>query len=633
MAFWPWSKASGGSARRARWSPRATCLILGAGAALAVWVLAALGATERLELKGLDLLFQIRGPRPAASPVVIVAIDYESLQALGKELPWPREVHARLIERLKGARVVALDVVFERPGDPQQDRRLVAAARGAGNVVWAASFSTAREARFILQRLVPPLPLLLGASPHFGYVNVLLDPDNTVRRAAPVKVDRNDVTRSFALKIVEQYTGESPLAMTSEGMQLLLRGRRVSLDADNAFLINYVGPPQSFPYLSYQRVLKGEVPAEAFRDKIVLIGLTSSTAVGTQDHFYTPFYWRVQGANELMPGVEVHANIIDTFLGARPLGRASSLIRVVVLLAMGLAIGLLMGSLRPVWGALGSVGAGLAYIAIPVALFNARQVWLDLATPLLLVPVAVGATALYRFTGEERMRGVASRTLGRYVSREVAQEILDRGEDIALGGTRRRISVLFTDIRGFTTLSERLRPEEVVALLNRFFTSLSVPILRQKGTLDKYIGDAVMAFWGAPLLREDDAARAVRAGLEMLREAEALSRELEGLYGARLEIGIGISTGDAVVGHIGSPERMGYTAIGDTVNIASRLQDLTKEHGAPLLISHSTYDEVKHDFQTERVGFVPVKGRTEPIGVYRVLREKPAPVAGVETRL
>jgi adenylate cyclase len=213
------------------------------------------------------------------------------------------------------------------------------------------------------------------------------------------------------------------------------------------------------------------------------------------------------------------------------------------------------------------------------------------------------------------------------VSREVAQEILERGEDIALGGTRRRITVLFTDIRGFTSLSERLRPEEVVEILNGFFTRLSIPILRHKGTLDKFIGDAIMAFWGAPLSHGEDAVRAVGAALEMLRDAEAMSGELEGRYAVRLEIGVGISTGEAVVGNIGSPERMGYTAIGDTVNIAARLQDLTKEYKSPLLISHTTYEEVKYSFATERVGFVPVKGRTEPVGIYRVLGEKPAPLA------
>jgi adenylate cyclase len=599
---------------------------------LAVWALASLGLLERLELKGLDFLFLVRGPRPAESPIVLVAIDHQSLQELGRDVSsWPRDHYAQLIERLRGARVVALDILFEQPRDPAQDRRLAAAAKAAGNVVWAATFARTREARFLLKSLSRPLPLLLEASPRFGYIDIFLDPDNTVRRSTPVDVHHGEVFRSFTLKIVEEYSGTSPLEKSPDGMHLFLRRRKVPLDADNAFLINYLGPPGTFRRVPFIRALRGEVPAETFRDKIVLVGLATTT-LGTQDHFYTSFYWQGPGTNELMPGVEIHANIIDTYLSARPLERAGPTLRGLSLLAIGLAIGLLMASLHPVWGALGSVALGLAGTVIPIALFNAIGIWLDLAAPLLLVPIAVGATAAYRFTGEERLKGVAARTLGRYVSREVAQEILERGDDISLGGTRRRITVLFTDIRGFTGLSERLKPEEVVDLLNSFFARLSAPILRHQGTLDKYIGDAIMAFWGAPLSHEDDAARAVRAGLEMLQEAEALSRTLEGRLGVRLEIGIGVSTGDAVVGHIGSPERMGYTAIGDTVNIASRLQDLTKEHHFPLLISHTTYDEAKFFFQTERVGFVPVKGRSEPIGVYRVLGEKPAPLAGVETR-
>ncbi len=597
-----------------------------------MWVLGRIGPMERLELKGLDLLFLLRGPHPAGSPIVLVVVDYESLQALGQVWPWPREHHARLLERLKEARVVGLDFLFDQPTDPRQDRQLAAAVRAAGNVVWAGAFTTARETQFVLQYLNPPIAPLREASPHFGFVDLLLDPDNAVRRSAPVKIHHGEVVRSFALKIVEQYTGESPLAMSPQGMRLFLRGRKIPLDADNAFLINYVGPPGSFARVPYHRVIEGEVPPGIFRDKIVLVGL-ASTSLGGQDHFYTPFYRAAQGGNELMPGVEIHANVIDTYLAARPLERAGPALTTLSLLAIGLGVGLMMGPLRPVWGALGSIGIGLAFNAAAVALFIARGTWLHIATPFLLVPVAVGAAALYRFMGEERIKGVAARTLERYVSPEVAREILERGDDVALGGTKRRITVLFTDIRGFTSLSERLRPEEVVELLNRFFTRLSAPILKHKGTLDKYIGDAIMAFWGAPLAQEDDAARAVRAGLEMLQEAGTLSQELEGLYGARLEIGVGISTGDAIVGNIGSPERMGYTAIGDTVNIASRLQDLTREYQFPLLISHTTYDEVRHDFQTERVGFVPVKGRSEPIGIYRVLAEKPAPVAGVETRL
>ncbi len=636
MAWWSRSKppgagpAASASAQRARLSPRAACLILGAAAALVLWALANRGLTEPLELKALDLLFRLRGPRPAESPVVLVAIDLPSLQALGP-WPWPRDRHAQLLERLKGARVVALDILFEEPGDAAQDRRLAAAAKAAGNVVWAARFIIAREPRFVLERLAPPLEPLLEASPHFGYVDLFRDPDNTIRRSAPVRIDQGKVVRAFALKVVEQYTGQSPLEMTPQGMHLFLQRRKIPLDAENAFLINYLGPAGTFPRFSYDRVLQGEVPAQTFRDKIVLVGLTS-TSQGTTDHFHTPFFWMGPGTSELMPGVEIHANVIDTYLQARPLERAGFFFQIVTLLSIGLGVGLIMGPLRPIWGALGSIGIGLAFNAAAVALFIGRDIWLNLATPLLLVPVAVGATALYRFMGEERIKGVAARSLERYVSRDIAREILQGGGDVALGGTRRRITVLFTDIRGFTALSERLRPEEVVDLLNRFFTRISTPIFRHEGTLDKFIGDAIMAFWGAPAEHQDDATRAVRAGLEMLREAEALSQELEGRYGAKLQIGIGISTGDAVVGNIGSPERMGYTAIGDAVNIASRLQDLTKEYASPILISHSTHDEAKYVFETERMGFVPVKGRTEPVGIYRVLGEKPAHIAGAEPR-
>jgi len=250
---------------------------------------------------------------------------------------------------------------------------------------------------------------------------------------------------------------------------------------------------------------------------------------------------------------------------------------------------------------------------------------LNIIAPVATIPLALACTGIYRFVREERLKAVARRSLERYVSVEVAKEILERGDEVELGGIRRRITVAFCDIRGFTTLSEHHSPEEVVDLLNRFFTRISDPILRHGGTLDKYIGDAIMAFWGAPVARQDDPIRAVRCALDMLRESAAFSAELEAQGKAPLSVGIGINTGWAIVGNIGSPARMGYTAIGDTVNIASRLQDLTKEHRAELLISHTTFEEIDDLFEAERIGLVPVKGRTEPVGIYKVLGEK-APV-------
>jgi len=484
-------------------------------------------------------------------------------------------------------------------------------------VVWASHFELIKEAQFVIESLVLPIPMLLKASPHTGYVDLPFDRDGAVRRAAPMKVYHGQLYLSFGLRVLER-AGLSQLAMTPEGIRKGPYGPTLPADKDNAFLINYVGPPHTFSHVPYHRVLRGEVPPKTFRNKLVLVGAVSQTL---RDHFFTPFFSPLF-SNEQMAGIEVHANVIETMLSGRYLTRGSSWINLAILVVLGVAVGTVTVALRALWGNLLSATLGVVYAMVVTGLFLTSGYWLNLAGPATTIVLALACTGIYRFVREERLKSVAARSLERYVSVDVAREILERGDEIELGGTRRRITVLFSDIRGFTTLSEQSSPEAVVDILNRLFSRLCSPILKHGGTLDKFIGDAIMAFWGAPVARQDDAIRAIRAALEMLRETAAFSTEFQAAGGTPLAIGIGINTGAAIVGNIGSPERMGYTAIGDTVNVASRLQDLTKEYHADLLISHSTFDEIKDYFETERIGFVPVKGRTEPVAIYKVLGEK-----------
>jgi adenylate cyclase len=617
-----------GRGRPAGWRHRAGGAALGAAAAAAAGLLAATGAFERLELKALDLLFLLRGPHVPSSQIVIVGVDYESLQALGSSWPWPRDYHARLLDRLREARAVGLDLLFTQHSDPHQDRLLAEGARAAGNVVWASHFSLIKQAQFVIESQIAPIAILRAASPGFGFVSLPLDRDGVVRRVAPMKLYHGQVFRSFGLVVLER-AGFAPLVMTPWGMRHGTDGPMIPSDRDNAFLINYVGPPRTFPQIPYHKVLRGEIPPKTFRDKIVLVGAVSSTLM---DSFVTPFFSPLS-SNELMAGVEVHANAIETMLTDRYLTRAGSWINVVILLVLGGAVGTATAALRARWAIILCATIGSAYAACVIGLFLAKGYWLNLVAPAATIPLALSCSGIYRFVGEERLKAVARRSLERYVSVEVAREILERGDEVELGGIRRRITVAFCDIRGFTTLSEQSSPEAVVDLLNRFFTRISGPILSHGGTLDKYIGDAIMAFWGAPVARQDDPIRAVRCALDMLREAAAFSAELEAQGKTPLNVGIGINTGWAIVGNIGSPARMGYTAIGDTVNIASRLQNLTKEYQAGLLISHTTFEEIDDLFETEWIGLVTVKGRTEPVGLYKVLGEKAPARQATQTKL
>ncbi len=613
---------------QAGWRHWAGGAALGAAAAVVAGLLAATGAFERMELKALDLLFLLRGSHVPSPQIVIVGVDYESLQAVGSSWPWPRQYHARLLDRLREARVVGLDLLFTQHSDPGQDRLLADAARSTGNVVWASHFSLVKEAQFVIESQVAPIPVLRTASPDFGYVNLPLDRDGVVRRVAPMKLYHDTVFRSFGLVVLER-AGLARLVMTPSGIRQGTDGPMIPADKDNAVLINYAGPPRSFPQFPYHKVLRGEVPAEIFRGKIVLVGGTSSTLM---DSFVTPFFSPLF-SNEQMAGVEVHANAIDTMLTGKYVTRAGAWINVAFLLALGGVVGAAAAVLRARWAIVLCATLGLGYAACVIGLFLAKGYWLNSVAPAATIPLALACTGIYRFVREERLKSVVRRSLERYVSIEVAREILERGDEVELGGIRRRITVAFCDIRGFTTLSEHHSPEEVVDLLNRFFTRISSPILRHGGTLDKYIGDAIMAFWGAPVARQDDPIRAVRCALDMLRESAAFSAELEAQGETPLSVGIGINTGWAIVGNIGSPARMGYTAIGDTVNIASRLQDLTKEYQAELLIGHATFEEIEDLFEAERIGLVSVKGRTEPVAIYRVIGEKAPARPAAETKL
>ncbi|MGH7428108.1 MAG: adenylate/guanylate cyclase domain-containing protein, partial [Candidatus Methylomirabilaceae bacterium] len=438
----------------------------------------------------------------------------------------------------------------------------------------------------------------------------------------------NKVFRSFVLVVLERV-GLARLVMTPRGIRQGPDGPMIPADKDHAVLKNYAGPPRSFPQFPYHKVLRGEVPPEIFRGKIVLVGGVSSTLM---DSFVTPFFSPLF-SNEQMAGVEVHANAIDTMLNGRYLTRAGAWINVAFLLALGAVVGAAAAALRACWAIILCVALGLGSGACAIGLFLTKGYWLNVIAPAATIPLALACTGIYRFVREERLKAVVRRSLERYVSIEVAREILERGDEVELGGIRRRITVAFCDIRGFTALSEHRSPEAVVELLNRFLTRISDPILRHGGTHDKYIGDAIMAFWGAPVARQDDPIRAVRSALDMLRESAAFSAELEAQGEMPLSVGIGINTGWAIVGNIGSPARMGYTAIGDTVNIASRLQDLTKEYQAELLISRATFEEIGDLFEAESIGLASVKGRREPVEIYKVLGEKAPVRPAAETKL
>ncbi len=569
---------------------------------LAAWgALAALsltGAWRRLELLGFDALTVLTTPGAGDSPIVIVGIDEPTFAELDLQWPWPRQAHAELIDALSraGAAVIAFDVVFSEPAGPEEDDALAGAIRRAGNVVLAADLVEVETPAYKMAMRVEPHRAFREAGAMTGMAAVTLDPDAVVRR---IPRDPDSFWRQVA------------------GAWARSRGRTLPSSPPPSF-IRYLGPGHSIPYVSYYQALDpGEfLPPDTFRGRIVLVGfdVKASPEPGREqaDMFATPF---LGTSGRRTPGVEVQANLVVGGIsgqGLDELPRPQAL--ALAALAM-LAAALLMRRWRPIPAA----GAALLLLATVAgaawALFL-RGVWIPVAFPLAGVAGVYALSGARAFLSERRQRLHIRQALSRYVSRPVMEEVEAHPETLVLGGVRRELAILFTDLQGFTALAEGMPPERVGELLNRHLTAMTAVILRHGGTVDKFMGDAIIAFWGAPLADADRSRRAVAAACEMLAEME---KEREGDLPLRMRVGI--HSGAAVVGNMGSHDRFAYTAIGDAVNLASRLEGANKEFGTRALVSEAVRREAEDggEWSFREVGRVRVTGRGEPVKVFELL--------------
>ena len=643
---------------------------------------AAFELLKDIEARTLDLRFRLRGPRKPSPAVAIVAIDQKSEDVLGR-WPFPRSVFADTLDFLReaGARVVSLDIDFPEPdqnsaltvlgelrqsfgGDPRfaarleelrkasdNDQKFSDAIARFNNTILGYFFLFDREEmlaqnkqtvgdflnylsfqaypRVIRPRagltfdgltavgVSPDLPRFAENAKNFGFFNVLPDSDGTVRSEPIVVRFENGWYPSLDIATVLAWTNE-PLdkvaVVFDEGglARVDLGSVRVPVDSAGMVRIDFCGPAGTYPTWSIADVVRRRLPPSAFRDRIVLIG---PTATGIADTRPTPF------EKTAFPGVEVHANFIDNLLHGNFIRRGlrENFIDMAILVLFSLPLGLLVRALGALRSALLLLAIAAGFCFFTYEQFSRHGVWLALFLPLATMLAGYTSVVSYSYFFEEREKKVVRGAFQQYMAPEVISQLLDRPELLRLGGEEKQLTAMFADIRGFTSLSEGLTAAALVELLNEYLSEMTDVIFREKGTLDKYIGDAVMAFWGAPLEMSDHAGHACRAALEMSRALDGLQRRWREQGRPRIDIGIGLNTGAMMVGNMGSARRFNYTVMGDNVNLASRLEGATRTFNVRIILSEATWEQLHGTMVTRELDMIRVKGKSRPVRIYELL--------------
>jgi len=461
------------------------------------------------------------------------------------------------------------------------------------------------------------IPVLSAAGRNSGYFNALPDSDGSNRWSPLVIVFQNNYYSSLAVSLVQAYLDFPNLSLNLEpfgAKSVVIDDIVIPTDESGQLLINYMGPPQTFPHYSIADILAGRLPKDTFRDKIVLVG---ATAIGIYDLRVTPF-------SSTFPGVEIHANVIDNILHRNFLIHSSvtRFIDLCSILLFGLILGLLIPRLRPIPGMIAAFLMIAAFVAINFFIFFSFNTWLNLIYPLITMATIYLGITIYHYFKEEREKKKIRGAFQYYLTSSVINEMLKDPDKLKLGGDKKDLTVLFSDIRGFTTISEKMTPEELVALLNEYLTTMTNQVFHYDGLLDKYMGDAIMAVFGAPLDQPDHALRACRTALAMMEELHRLQEKWKAEGRPVFDIGIGLNSGDMVVGNMGSEMRFDYTVMGDMVNLGSRLEGTNKEYGTNIIISEFTYEKVKDAMCCRELDGVRVKGKLKPVKIYELLGEK-----------
>ncbi len=634
---------------------------------------------QQLENWTYDTRLNLTLPRGIDTRIVIVDIDEASLARIGR-FPWPRYRLADLTRRLfddYGIRSLSYDILFGEPDLSSGADTLRRLARGplAGDEAFLSElqrllpqldydrrFARALEGRpvtlgyYFKSRieegssgdtgLLPPpisrvdgpwkerlpinravgysanLPILQRAAASGGFFdNPFVDDDGVFRRVPLVQIHGDGLYDALSLATARLVLGQPDieLLIASENDQsyyaletIALGDARIPVDPQGAVFVPYRGPRGSFPYVSAWKVLEGSADRELLHDKIVLVG---TSAPGLLDLRSTP-------VENVFPGVEVHANLISGILDGRIRHHPAWVtgFEFLQLILVAILLGAALTWLPPLSATLVTVAITLGVLALSVIAWQYNLI-LPLASTLVLIALLFVFHMTWGFFAESRGKRRLARMFGHYIPPELVDEMNRSGHRFSLEGENRELTVLFSDVRGFTSISEGLEPTQLTALMNALLTPLTRVIHQHRGTIDKYMGDAIMAFWGAPLSDENHARHALQAAFDMMRALKDLQREFRQRGWPEIRIGIGINTGSMNVGNMGSEFRVAYTVLGDAVNLGSRLEGLTKAYGVDIIVSESTREQVP-DFVFRELDRVRVKGKQEPVAIFEPLGHK-----------
>lgn len=561
---------------------------------------------EAFEAKTYDLRFRnMRGAIPLEPSIGIIAIDDKSIAELGR-YPWTRTEYARLLEKLKAAqaKAVLFDAFFPERENLVSDQKFAAATKKAGNVVLAVLFEFDKDGQ--VKGVTRSLPEIERSALGVGHINLQPDEDGVNRRSPLLVEFEGKTTPSLGMMAAMLALDEKEYA--ADSFEVVLGERHIPVGENYSMWVNFTGPPGGYPRFSFTDIVNGRIPAEQLKGKVLFIG---ATALGVYDMRVTPYHGNT-------PGVEIHATIADNIISDRFVrqGGLEALLDMVFIVVLGALAYFLTTRLR-LYGAIPATTLLLAgYIWFANYMFEAGH-WINIIYPTLSAILALLIGGSFRYLVLERSAREMRSMFSSYLSPKLVARLEKDPEAAKIGGDNKEVTVLFTDIKSFTTFSESHPPQEVVSRLNEYLGAMVQVIEKHDGTIDKFIGDAIMAYWGAPLSQPDHAKLAMSCLVAMAERMDELRAKWKSEEKEPFAIRCGLNSGEVVAGNVGmAGKKMEYTVIGDTVNLASRLEGTAKYYGITYLVGEATYTGAPEVCRYRELDKIRVVGKHLPVTIY-----------------